>query len=340
VFEASAEEIAGVEGISSVIAEKITTFDRSELDQEFEIADRGGARIITLFDEDYPEALNQLYDPPLVLYLRGRLPSEPAQWDKTIAIVGTRTVSNYGAEITRSIAEDAVASGLTPVSGLALGVDAIAHQAAVDAGSATIGVIAAGLMHFYPKENLELARKIVASGGAVVSEFPLRFPINRTNFPRRNRIVAALARALVVTEAGEKSGAMITAGQALELGKDIFAVPGRVNSAQHKGCHKLIKQGAGLIESFSDIAAALGFGFLSGIVTDPDRCIPDESERTSDLSAAELKVLSLLDKDSLSVDEIHEATHIEISDLLLILMNLEMKMLVRQEDINFFCRIH
>ena len=189
------------------------------------------------------------------------------------------------------------------------------------------------MVNFYPQPNLELARRMIDCGGAILSEFPLNFPIHRTNFPRRNRIVAALSRAVIVTEAGVDSGAMITARQAAELGREVFAVPGHADNAQAQGCHKLIKEGAGLIENFSDVMEALGFGH----VEEPE--LPGMEDIPSGASPEELTVLSAIaEKGEASLEYLKEATGFDTGALLSALMKLELKFLVERGDDQLYRR--
>ena len=253
-------ELLQVPGIGPQLADRILRYpEEVDLAGELAFAERSGVRILTLFDDAYPDVLRHLYDPPMVLYVRGTLPEFGN--NRNLAIVGTRRVSRYGAEVTRRLAADAAAAGLVIVSGLALGVDTIAHQASVDANMPTVAVLGGGLARLHPQENLELARRIIETGGAVISEFPMRFPVSRTSFPRRNRIVARLADAVLVTEAGVDSGALITADLASEYNL-VMAVPGRVDNPQAAGCHKLLKNGATLVENFTDIQEAMHFDLL------------------------------------------------------------------------------
>lgn len=320
VFAASRSDLEQVPRLGRKLAEKIAVFNAAEeLERELAAADKGGVRIFTLSDPDYPEILRDLSDPPLCIYWRGRLPASDLP---LAAIVGSRRLSSYGARMTSSIAADAAAAGFGVVSGLAFGADTLAHKAAVEAQKPTFGVIGAGMMNFYPQENLELAKRMVDCGGAVLSEFPLNFPILRENFPRRNRIVAALCRATIVTEAGLKSGALITARLAAELGREVFAVPGHADNPQAQGCHRLIKEGAGLIESFADVLETLGFGHA----TEPD--LPGFGEEELPFSAppAEVAVMKVLNAEGeADLEKLRAATGFGTGDLLSILMTLELK---------------
>lgn len=333
VFGRSAEELTEVSGIGVQLAEKISNFDwEGELRREMELCDRAGVRILTLLDEAYPEVLRNLYDPPLCLYVRGTLPAFP---DNAVAVVGSRRMSNYGENMTKHISAGAVKAGFTVVSGLAMGVDTIAHWTAVDHGGITVAVLGGGLMRLHPQENAVLARRIVEKGGAVVSEFPMNFPVSRNSFPRRNRIVAGLCNATIVTEAGLESGALITARLALENGRDVFAVPGRVDNPQAKGCHQLIREGAVLIENFDDVLTALNVGLLPLFPTCGElRSAPEyRPQSTRDLSEEEQKVLDCFkDRTHLSVEELSHKSGLSVGSLLAILLRLEMKMLLEQDN--------
>ena len=322
-----------VEGIGPVLAERIVAFDwDAELSREQGIAERGGVQIISYVDENYPEELRNIYDPPLCLYVRGKLPEKQ---DRSIAIVGSRRVSRYGEKMAVMLAEEAVACGFTVYSGLALGIDTLAHKAVVDMAGCTVGVLGGGLMHMYPRENVPLAREIIRCGGAVVSEFPLNYPVNRHNFPRRNRIVAAMCRAVIVVEAGLDSGALITAKLALEMGKEVFAVPGRVDNIQAKGCHKLIKEGACLIENFDDVMLVLATGLRPGM----EDMTTGEIIGSEKLSPDCEKVLELLGKGDMDLEELQMATGWEPGTLMAILMKLELKLLVERDSFGYYHQV-
>ena len=251
-LEASAPELLELKGFGENLAQAVSDWRNTvDLDGELSLAERAGARIYTLADPDYPAELRILPDPPLVLYCRGKLPDFSGG---AVAVVGSRRMSGYGRRMTEKLTAEAVLAGWTVVSGLAFGVDAVAHGTTLDHDGVTVGVLGGGLMRIHPQEHVPLAARIVESGGAILSEFPMGFPVNRQSFPRRNRIVAALAQATVVVEAGLKSGALITAGLALDLGKAVFAVPGRADEPQAAGCNKLIRDSsAKLLESFQDV---------------------------------------------------------------------------------------
>ena len=317
-----------IPGFGAMLAEKVVSFDwNAEVSRELAIAERGGVRIFSRFDEGYPEILRHIYDPPLVLYVRGNL---PAFDEKAVAVIGSRRVSRYGEEMTAMLAREAAAAGFTVVSGLAMGVDSIAHRAVVQASGVTVGVIGAGLLHLHPKENIPLAREIIETGGAVMTEFPFDFPVSRQNFPRRNRIVAGLCKGTIVVEAGIDSGALITARLALESGRDVFAVPGRVDNPQARGCHKLIKEGAALIENFDDVLTAWNYGFLPGFAVEDENA--GNAPEFSDLSENEAAVCRLLKNGEASFDSIYAALAIDAGILSSVLTKLELKLIISQDS--------
>lgn len=261
VLRASVGELSEVKNIGKNLAQNIFNYRANiNLTGEMEQTARAGVDIYTIEDGDYPEILRQLPDPPLVLYVRGRLPDFSRN---CVSIVGSRRLSAYGDRMAKQFAVDAVMANWCVVSGLAFGVDASAHKAVIENGGITAAVLGGGLARIHPQEHVPLASAIVKTGGCLISEYPMNFPVSRQSFPRRNRIVAALSQATVVIEAGMDSGALITAKLALEQGKAVFAVPGRVDEPQAAGCNMLIRDcGAKLVTSFQDVLA--DFDFLPG----------------------------------------------------------------------------
>ncbi|MBR7143327.1 MAG: DNA-processing protein DprA [Lentisphaeria bacterium] len=262
VLQATRSEISEVKGFGGNLADTVANWQQEiNYTAEIELANRSGVRIYTIEDGDYPDVLRQLVDPPLVLYVRGTLPDFNSN---CVSIVGSRRMSAYGDRMTRQFAADAVMAGWKVISGLAFGVDASAHKSTLAAGGITVGVLGGGLLRVHPQEHVPLAAAIVKNHGAIISEFPMNFPVSRQSFPRRNRIVAALSLATVVIEAGVESGALITAHMALEQGKAVFALPGRVDEPQAAGCNLLIRDcGAKLVTSFQDVLS--DFDFLPGL---------------------------------------------------------------------------
>lgn len=252
ILRAPEAELCRIQGIGPHFAGLIAHRQPASLQDELQRCERAGVRIITREDAAYPAILREIHDPPLCLYLRGE-EKVFSRLRQAVAMVGSRHTTSYGIAVADNLATAAAMAGWTVVSGLARGIDTVAHQAVVRMHGCTIAVLGSGLGHIYPQDNIELARAIVAEGGALVSEFPLMFPPDKRSFPMRNRIISGLTQGTIVVEAGTKSGSLITAGQALEQGRAVFAVPGRVDSPQSRGCHALIKDGARLVESFTDV---------------------------------------------------------------------------------------
>lgn len=271
--------------------------------------DAGQRRVITLGDLDYPAALLNIEDPPLMLYAMGM---DTGRWPDAVAVVGSRNPTPQGLTNAQEFAKAFAQCGLTVVSGLALGVDGAAHEGALEGASpgqlATIAVVGTGLDRVYPKQHLALAHRIAAAG-VIVSEYPLGTPPLAENFPRRNRIIAALSQGTLVVEAALKSGSLITARQALEQGKDVFAIPGSIHSTQSRGCHALLKQGAKLVESAQDVLEELKSASRSGPapVAGP---APDDAKDPTDGG-----VLAAMGFDPVSLDALVARTGIDAAQL-------------------------
>lgn len=291
-------------------------------------ADPAHRRILTLGDPAYPQALLQTEDPPLLLYAMGAARFwESAVWNAApcIAVVGSRNPTPQGASNAKQFAKTLAQSGLTVVSGLALGVDGAAHEGALDANTsalATIAVVGTGLDRVYPKAHLALARRI-ADQGVLLSEYPLGTPPTAANFPQRNRIISGLSLGTLVVEAALQSGSLITARLALEQGKDVFAIPGSIHSTQSRGCHALIKQGAKLVECAQDILEELHLTRLSA---------PEESKQEAHTAFASegawdeaAELLQALGFDPSSLEELQVRTGIATAELQAQLMALELQ---------------
>ncbi len=233
---------------------KSLLYSEPDVEKELHLAKENGVRLVSWDDKDYPHNLRFIYDPPPILYVKGELKPQDAL---AIAIVGSRFCTHYGQSQAERFAMVLGRVGFTIVSGLARGVDTSAHLGALKVGARTIAVIGRGLAAIYPRENTELAERISTSG-AVVSEFPMLTPPEKVNFPPRNRLISGLSLGVVVIEAGQKSGSLITAHWAIEQGKEVFALPGQIDSPHSHGTHKLIKEGAKLVEDVSDILEELG----------------------------------------------------------------------------------
>ena len=294
---------------------------------EFKKAERFGVEIVTPADEAYPATLRNAPGAPLALYVKG---DAEALRKPMIAMVGTRRATPYGLGVANRFSYDLCRAGWGIVSGLALGIDAEAHAGALAAGGITVGVIGSGLDRFYPEENRELARKIVAKGGAVVSEFPFGRPPDRETFPIRNHVVAALARGVVAVEAPERSGTLITTGIAADLGRTVMAVPARIDNRMSSGCLKLIREGAILVRDADDILEAMseliprrergtGNGEQAGGV-DPE---------TPPYSVEEAMVMLHVDEDGVTIDEIVRRSKLPINRVNALTMSLRIKGFIR-----------
>lgn len=255
VFGASAADLQSVQGVGASLARSILSAPQQiEVDQEIEECARSEIRLMLFGDDDYPVELAQIHDPPTVLYCKGALLPQDRL---AIAMVGSRHVTDYGIKVANQFGRGLAHAGFCVVSGLARGADAASHRAALGAGGRTIAVLGSGLLNIYPPEHAELAREI-ASHGAVLSEVPLHRPPHAGAFPQRNRIVSGLSLGVLVVEAGSRSGALITARHAMEQNREVFAIPGRIDSRGSHGCHDLIRDGATLVQDVEDILDALG----------------------------------------------------------------------------------
>ncbi len=252
-WHASVSDLMAAGLDSRSIESLIQTRRTLDLEAEYERAISAGIRLISRDDPDYPALLAQTTNPPFLLYVRGTL-TDTDRW--AVAVVGTRQASTYGKEVTRKLVADLVAAGVTIVSGLALGIDAVAHGAALAAGGRTLAVLGSGVDQIYPQTNLPLGTTIPQQG-ALISEYPIGTLPAASNFPPRNRLIAGLALGVLVVEAATKSGALITAQFAVEQGRDVFAVPGNIFSLRSQGTHQLIKDGATLVTSADDVLEAL-----------------------------------------------------------------------------------
>ncbi|HMX17384.1 MAG TPA: DNA-processing protein DprA [Rhodocyclaceae bacterium] len=277
-------------------------------------AAESGNRILTLADADYPQALLAGADPPVLLYAKG----DPSLLNRPmIAIVGSRNATRQGEDNAEAFAETLSAAGLTVVSGMALGIDAAAHRGGLKGPGATVAVVGTGADRIYPARNAHLAREIAARG-CLISEFPLGTPALAANFPRRNRLIAGLARGCLVVEAAPRSGSLITARLAAEAGREVFAVPGSIHSPLSKGCHALIKQGAKLVESAADILEELRWEAAVAALPGAGRPGP------AGVSDAEARILEALGADPCDVDGLASRTGLAADALLAVLLPLEL----------------
>ncbi len=334
VFAASLAQLEEVSGIGPKIAMSITAAKLGR-DAETELAEAKqlGVKLLRRSSAEYPKAIERICDPPLLLYCRGDiLPQD----ELAVAIVGSRRCTVYGKQQAEKFANSLARAGVTIISGLARGIDAAAHQGALAGGGRTIAVMGTGVAEIYPPEHRELAEQ-VAAHGAVLSEFKLHQTPHAGHFPQRNRIISGLSVAVVVIEAGRSSGALHTARHAMEQGREVLAVPGRIDSLASEGCHDLIRDGVTLIRHVDDILAAIG------PLTKPVSLAADSGEivhslRELSLNEIERQVLNLIGADPTLQDEIISLSHMEPSRVLSTLTVLEMKRLIRRQPGGFFIR--
>lgn len=343
VLAASAERLARVAGIGRELAARIAGWrEVCDPDAEKAMAERAEVALVTRADPEYPKVLEQLRDPPLCLYVRGDLAALDAA-SHNLAVVGSRRTTLYGSRMARHIASGAAFAGWTVTAGLARGIDSLAHEATLDAGGCTIAVLGSGLGRVYPQENVPLARRIAESSGAVVSEFPMMFPPDKRTFPMRNRIISGLTRGTVVVEAGLKSGSLITANQALEQGRTVCSVPGPVDSPQSRGCNRLIKNGAALVENFGDVVEAVSLlidapcaGGAQNEIRSPD--IDSSAEETAELTDLEQKIYDVVGAQEVSINDIVSMLNVPASQVLGAIVQMEMRRVLRQLPGKRVCR--
>jgi len=305
-------------GMDSGSIDAITSWrPKISLEAEMEKLDRYGVKVFTWHDHDYPSRLKEIYDYPPLLYVRGSLLPED-EW--CLAVVGTRRATVYGRQVTEEIVADLARSKITIVSGLAKGIDSVAHHSALEAGGRSIAVFACGLDIVYPSENANLARSIIQQG-AIISEYPLGTRPKADNFPRRNRIMSGLSLGVLVVEAGGTSGALITAHLALEQNREVFAIPGSVLSPASRGTNHLIQEGAKLIRDYTDILEELN---LTAVV----RQI--EMKEVIPASDTESLLLKQLCAEPTHIDEVCRSSGLPMSTVSSTLAMMELKGLVKQ----------
>jgi DNA processing protein len=334
VFRSSLQQLLEVEGISTRQATAILNFKpadriKAELDQ----VDQKGYKIITFNDSAYPALLREIPDPPPLLYICGDLDGQ----EKNIAVVGSRNATAYGITTTQRLCADLSAFNMTIVSGMATGIDTAAHQGALAAKGKTIAVLGSGFNNIYPSENFNLFRRIAAEG-AVISEFTLDTEPEAHNFPIRNRIISGMSMGTVVVEASRKSGSLITARLAAEQNREVFAVPGSIQSFKSTGTHTLIKQGAKLIENAQDVLEELA-AFMEAPGRPENRDSGCMAAVRPSLLPDEMTVYEVLSPYPEHIDTIVRKTRIEPGKLLGLLLQLELKGVVHQLPGKFFASL-
>jgi len=323
VFRASLDELAAIAGVSRRTATQIVTFGQwSRVEKEIAQARKTNVSLITMWDEHYPRLLRHIYDAPSLLYVKGEI----GRNDINIGIVGSRNASPHGIFITDRIARALVMEGLTVVSGMARGIDSAAHTGALAARGRTIAVLGSGIDVIYPLENKKLFDKI-ASSGAVISEYPFATTPQGHHFPRRNRIISGLSLGVVVVEATEKSGSLITARMALEQGREVFAVPGSIDSSGSRGTNKLIKEGAKLVQDVNDIFTEIlpEIDYSDRNVTAHENNEKNDAPALPKLSPAEKKMIQHINNTPVHIDSVIEKSGIAVHEALTILLSLEVQ---------------
>ncbi len=324
ILKARESDLVAADGVGKSLAEKIAGLDRKRLSRELDFMEKRGVKAIGIFDDDYPESLKNIYSPPILLYVRGRIRPEDAD---AIAIVGSRRTSYYGISTCERLAEQLASRGIAVISGLARGIDTTAHKGALKSGR-TIAVLGSGLNYIYPPENRRLAEEI-SKKGAVISEFPMATPPNSRNFPRRNRIISGLSLGVVVVEASEKSGSLITANFALEENRELFAVPGEISSRISAGTNNLIKQGAKLVENADDIMVEVENSLKFANV---ERRVGDSFGTTADrrLTDEEKGIKRFLSYKPIYIDELAKKSDVNVSKMSSLLLSLELKNIIKE----------
>lgn len=321
-FEASEDELARVVGLEKPAIEGILSFAGWEgIEREVSQLSAADIAIVPYTDRRYPSRLRTINDPPPVLYLKGQLEPED---DRAVAIVGSRSASEYGLRTTRKLATRLAQLGFTVVSGMARGIDGAAHRAALEAHGRTIAVLGSGVDVVYPPEHERLYREISARGG-VISELPCGTQPLSYNFPSRNRLISGLSIGVIVVEATEKSGSLITAALAAEQGREVFAVPGEAGASRSRGTHRLIRDGARLVESAEDVIEEVAPQLTAGA-----GIRPNGPSLPPDVTGESRAVFDLLSESSIQIDELIQRSGLTPARISELLLDLEMRGLVEQ----------
>jgi len=333
VLDAAPADIRNVPGVGAKLVQQISLAkDSIDVRPQLELCRKNDIQIVARSDSNYPKPLAEIYDPPNMLFCHGDLQDVD---QIAIAIVGTRHASNYGTTIATKLATGLAMAGFTIVSGLARGIDAAAHRAALSAGGRTIAVLGGGLLKMYPPEHSQLAKEIAQSGAVLSESLPMQAP-KSGSFPRRNRIVTGLCLGVIVVEAGDRSGALISARMSMEQGREVFAVPGRVDNRMSRGCHRLIRDGAKLVESIDDVLEELG-PLARPAKIDSQTSVRHPAEMK--LSDQEKKVLQAIGVETTDFDSVVQITGLPAARVLATISVLEVRRLVRRVSGTSFVRI-
>ncbi|MBN1904278.1 MAG: DNA-processing protein DprA [Deltaproteobacteria bacterium] len=322
IIRASKSELSDVNGLRKETVQDIVN-QRFEIDPEAEIKKAGacGARIVTFHDPEYPAPLKEIHDPPMILYMKGACIPQSKSF---IAIVGSRNATHYGLKVAEEFGQGLARRGLGIVSGMALGIDAWSHWGCIAGKGFTVAVLGNGIDIVYPLANRKLYDKVCESG-TIVSEFPMGTSPSPPNFPQRNRIISGLSKGVLVVEATKNSGSLITASIALDQGKDVFAVPGSIESYKSRGCHFLIKHGAMLVENADDIMESLGMNYPG--IPKGDTMIKRILPEMNDI---EKTIFDIIGDYPMHIDEIQKQGNIVSGELSGTLTKLELKGIIKQ----------
>ncbi len=337
IYGLSENDLKNTKGLTEKnIKELLNSEKRDRVGTIYEAMVRNNIKMVNIYEENYPQKLKNIYDPPIALYYKGKLESDSF----SIAVVGSRRTTGYGAKTAGRLSYDLSIRGVTIVSGLARGIDSIAHKGCLDAGGKTIAVLGSGLDNIYPQENTGLFKDIIHSKGLVLSEYPPGMPPLQHNFPARNRIISGISSGVLVIEAAKRSGSLITAGCALEQGREVFAVPGNIDCAYSMGTNQLIKEGAKLVLNASDILEEFEYSTIQNFTPtheDTNKKICKEYLNLfKGLTTDEIKILKVILNGSHNIDEILERSNISAKDANSILFMLEMKGIIGQNPGKLF----
>ena len=332
ILAARGNELRGVEGIGAEVADQITSWESIvDLPAELNRIRDFGANVITAESPLYPRQLREIHAPPIVLYVWGEIQERDQH---AIGVIGSRRTTHYGTESAKKLSYQLAYAGLTVISGLARGIDTAAHQGALASKGRTIAVIGSGLLNLYPPENAALADKIRSGNGAVISEFSMEIEPDRQTFPMRNRIISGWSHGILVVEAGLNSGALITASQALEQGRSVYAVPGHINAPSAHGSNRLIQQGAKLVMDASDILDDLQ------VLLPETKPSPEAAARPLPaLTTDERRVYDAIESSETAIDQIATKSELPSAVVSSTLLRLELKRLVKQLPGKYFVKL-
>jgi len=322
IFKASTVELQKIEGIGKQLSNSIKNWkDLLNLKKECNLIEKYNIKIVTYTDPSYPKLLKEIYDPPIVLYTKGKIYLN----NNNIAIVGSRKASNYGLNTAKHLAEQLSNNGFTVVSGFARGIDTAAHRGAISGTGGTIAVFGNGIDRIYPPENYNFMEEMLENG-TIISEFPLGTPPYKQNFPRRNRIISGMSLGVVVVEATKYSGSLITARMAAEQGREVFSVPGRIDTVSSLGANVLIKNGAKLVGGVEDIIEE----FINFANIEKIDLFDQSNKGKQNIDSKKQKIYDCLNNEEMVVDELVNTTGFSINEILSNLTELELKGLVRR----------